>query len=193
MGRVVLAMTRDATEAALRADDATLTDLAARDDDVDDLYRRIVDYLRRIGQHGMTAVEADDLARLIRIANALEQIGDTIETNLVDLGRDRLRDGLHISTDTLLHFAPLTDQVVQDLERVIDAVQTNDGKTAKAVVAGKPEFKGQLDDLTDHLTKRLSADEPNRLLAFRTESDLAEQFKRLHAYVRRIAKAVMTN
>ena len=42
-----------------------------------------------------------------------------------------------------------------------------------------------------HLSKRLTADEKNRLIAFRFESEIIEYLKRMFYFAKRIAKLVV--
>ena len=43
----------------------------------------------------------------------------------------------------------------------------------------------------EHLSRRLAADEPNRLAMFRLESEIMEYLKRMYYFAKRIAKLVV--
>ncbi|HBJ36147.1 MAG TPA: hypothetical protein DDZ51_15635 [Planctomycetaceae bacterium] len=67
-----------------------------------------------------------------------------------------------------------------------------DGDQAAAfeAVESKTELNNLADKATSHLAKRLVAYEPNRLAAFKLETDFIENMKRVHALTRRIARVV---
>ena len=56
--------------------------------------------------------------------------------------------------------------------------------------AAKEEVNRLADAAELHLTRRLAADEPNRLAAFRLESEVIEYLKRMYYFAKRIAKLV---
>jgi phosphate:Na+ symporter len=59
---------------------------------------------------------------------------------------------------------------------------------AEEVIAAKVEINRLADKANNHLAQRLIAEEPNRLLAFRIESEMIEYFKRVYYFAKRIAK-----
>ena len=60
----------------------------------------MVEYLGRVSQQSLSADQTEELMRLLEATNALENIGDVIETSLVNMGLERLDVGLHVSPET---------------------------------------------------------------------------------------------
>ncbi|MFT5854211.1 MAG: phosphate:Na+ symporter, partial [Verrucomicrobiales bacterium] len=72
----------------------------------------------------------------------------------------------------------------------LQAFDTCNREQAQAVVATKPKVTGLAARAQSHLVQRLVAAEPERISTFRIETDIIENYKRLHTLFRRIAKTV---
>ncbi len=89
---------------------------------------------------------------------------------------------------------PMSDEEADfcwSVERSTEALVAFDKVVAKEVEAAKPEIGRMADEAESHLSRRLTADEPNRLAAFKIESDLIEHLKRVYYFAKRIAKLVI--
>ena len=113
-----------------------------------------------------------------------------IETNLVDVGRERLRLDLRISTSTQAVLEALDRRVSWSVGRAIDALVEGNVGFATEVTNAKAEINSLSREAEKHLSRRLSADEPDRLAAFRLESEILEYLKRMYYFGKRIAKLV---
>jgi phosphate:Na+ symporter len=120
----------------------------------------------------------------------MESIGDMIETNLVDAGRNRLKANLQFSQATEEVLGALNREVVSAAERAIGAIASDDPQQAREVANAKKEINRLAAAAEYHLSRRLAADEPNRLAAFRLESEIMEYLKRMYYFAKRIAKLV---
>ena len=56
----------------------------------------------------------------------------------------------------------------------------------------KKDFNNLLKDARHHLAGRLIKDEPDRLEAYKLETDIMESYKHLHTLFRRIAKIIIS-
>jgi phosphate:Na+ symporter len=66
----------------------------------------------------------------------------------------------------------------------------NDVRAAQAVIDARDEVNEQSRAVDRHLAARLVADAPNRLAAFRLETDVVENLKRVYYFAMRIGKIV---
>ncbi len=160
------------------------------DNNVDALHGAIITYLGRLSKENLSDRQSKQLHDYLAAANYLESIGDTIETNLVDAGRIRLKKNLQISKTTEDVLSNLNKEVVWATERAIRAIVSNDHECAAEVTAAKTEINRLAAEAEDHLSRRLSADEPNRLAMFRLESEIMLYLKRMYYFAKRIAKSV---
>jgi phosphate:Na+ symporter len=191
LGKLTVRMVRQALPTVFHGSEEDLAELARMDDDVDRLYAGIVTYLRRLSREDLLPSQSEQLANYMAIANDIENIGDMIETNLVDVGGQRLKYDFQMSEPTQNIFRMLHDKVCWAVENSIEALVRSDERIAKNVTVAKPEINRLADKANRHLARRLIAEEPNRINAFRIESELVEYLKRVYYFAKRIARVVV--
>lgn len=166
-----------------------LSDLEAMDDEVDALHGHIVTYLGLIGQQSLSESATGELSGLLEATNGLEAIGDLIETNLVALGYERIEDGVEVSDAT----RALIDEFHATVQRAFDgamvAVTQRNQEQAQLVQAMKGEVNSLERAASAHEAERLVAPEPKRLEAYRFETDVLHQLKRIYYFCKRAARA----
>jgi phosphate:Na+ symporter len=191
MGDRVKAMLQDIMTAIINGDRVMLKNIAKIDDEVDILHGHIVTYLGRVSQKVLTEDQTRELVNLMAAANDLENIGDIIETDMVYLGNEGIDAQVSISTETREVLRKLHDIVSITAELAIDAIIENDQRAAQEVIAMKSNISRLTESAAMHETRRLVAEEPNRLAAYTLEMDLIEKLKRIYYFSKRMAKAVM--
>jgi len=191
MGDRVKDMLKDIMTAVVNGDRAMLKKIAKIDDEVDILHGHIVTYLGRISQKALTEQQTEVLMKLMGATNDLENIGDIIETDLVYLGNEGIDNQVAISKETREMLAKLHDVVSTTAELAIDAVMENDEQAAQEVISMKADIGRLMDSAAMHESRRLVAEEPNRLAAYTLEIDIIEKLKRIYYFSKRMAKAVM--
>jgi phosphate:Na+ symporter len=165
--------------------------LRVMDRPVDLLHRAIVDYLRRISVGSLPSARAGELLGLIRIANDLEHIGDLIATGMVTSARKRIDENVVISPATAAVIAGLHQEVVEALDGVLDAMQTQDAARAVEVRERKAGFAELVEQFAGHEIERLRADEPKRLYTYTREIELTETLDDIFKIIRRMARTEM--
>jgi phosphate:Na+ symporter len=190
LGVAALHMMRGALDTVIRGTNKEIDALEDLDNSVDALHAGIVTYLGQLSKENLSTHQAKQLQEFLSAANYIESIGDMIETNLVDAGRDRLRANLQISQATQDVLRALNKEVAWAAERSIRAIVSNDKAIAREVTDAKAEID-RLAGLAElHLSRRLSAGEPNRLATFRLESEVMEYLRRMYYFAKRVAKLV---
>jgi phosphate:Na+ symporter len=169
----------------------TLEEIRQMDDEVDILYEQILDYMGKISKGTLTESQTQELLNLMTALSELENIGDTIETNLVDLGHDRIDAGFKISESTAKVLNGFQDVVKKALKGAILAVAHNNREAAEEVIRMKDEITELADSAAAHQASRLVAEEPNRIAAYTTEIDIIEKQKRIYYFTKRMAKTVL--
>ncbi|MGB5438138.1 MAG: Na/Pi cotransporter family protein, partial [Gammaproteobacteria bacterium] len=191
MGERVQVMLEGIMSAIINADRTMLKKIAMIDDEVDILHGHIVTYLGRISRKALTEQQTDLLVKLMGASNDLENIGDVIETDLVYLGNEGIDEQVSISEETREVLRKLHDVVTSTAELAIDAVMGNDQQAAHEVIAMKSDINRLMESAAMHESRRLVAEEPNRLAAYTLEIDIIEKLKRIYYFSKRMAKAVM--
>lgn len=190
IGAAALKMVRGAIDPVLKGNEEQLKELEQMDEEVDRLHGALVTYLGRLSVENLTEEQSHLLSRRLGAANYFENIGDMIETNLVEAGRTRLASGFEISPQTREVLRGLHEKVQWAVERATEAVSSDDSEVALEVIEAKSEINRLAEEAEDHLTERLAAPDPHRLPAFRIETELVEALKRIYYFAKRISRLV---
>ncbi|MEM6430800.1 MAG: Na/Pi cotransporter family protein [Deinococcota bacterium] len=191
LGDQVLNMLKDSLVVVLRGSEQELKELELMDDTVDLLQGAIVTYLGELSQRDLSKQQSYLLQNYMAAANYLENIGDTLETNLVEVGRDRLRNHAEVSPETQEVLGRLHQEVYSNVEKAIHALAEFDTALARQVIEAKPVIASLADEADRHLSRRLTANEADRLTLFRIETDTIEYLRRVYYFAKRIARLVV--
>jgi phosphate:Na+ symporter len=190
MGKQVSEMLDKIMPAILHGSEATLQEIQEIDERVDVLHAEIVVYLGRISEMELSKRQTRELMGLMDAVNDLENIGDVIEVNLVELGRRRISKGVAISEPTQVMLGGFHEVVQAAVERSIQAVSEYNFELAKSVTEMKKEISRIADSAASHEARRLVANEPHRIEAYTVEMDITEKFQRIFYFARRMARTV---
>ena len=190
LGSLASYMVHSVLHTVIHGNEADLAMLEQMDNDVDELHGAIVTYLGQLSQVNLNDLQAEQLHDYLAAANYIENIGDMVETNLVAVGRQRLLKKLEISEQTSHVLNAFHCKVSWSVERAMQALVESDPAIATEVLGAKAEINRLATNAEEHLAHRLSADEPQRLAAFRMESEIMEYLKRMYYFAKRIAKVV---
>jgi len=192
MGDRVRDMLQKILPAIVSGDREMLQEVARIDDEVDILHGYVVTYLGLISQKALTEDQTRELVNLMSAVNDLENMGDIIETDMVHLGNERIRDGVSISKQTQALLKELHEAVSKTAEMAFSALTENNQQAAQEVIAMKADINRMMDSAAMHEARRLVAAEPHRLPAYTLEMDIIEKLKRIYYFSKRMAKAVST-
>ncbi len=190
LGGHVLPMVRRSAPAVLSGSHSDLARLAAPHRDVDVLHPAIVRYLGRVSREELTPKDTEALHDYLNVATLYESVSDLVATDLVHIGRERLRRNVHVSKDTERLISTLADKVVWALDTATRAVDLSDRSLAIEVIDAKQEVNDLADRINSRIIDRLIAEDPHRTSTFRAESLLIEHFKRTYYFAKRIAKLI---
>ena len=191
MGDRVKEMLERIMPAILAGDRLGLKEIAQIDDEVDILHRAIIAYLGRISRKTLTEEQTHEFINLMAAVNDLENIGDIIETDLVHLGNQRIKQRVSISNSTREILTRLHAVVASTATLAITAVVERDSRSAGEVVSMKSDINRLMTSAALHQAQRLVAEEPNRLAAYTVEMDIIEKLKRIYYFAKRMAKSVI--
>jgi phosphate:Na+ symporter len=165
-----------------------LSEIEALDDEVDDLHGQIITYLGEIGQTKLNEESSDELVGLMEATNDLEAIGDIIETNLVQLGLQRIEQGLVVSDETKDVLASFHNEVESALGLAMMALTQKNATAARKVGKMKDEINSMEREASLHQAERLMVDAPNRVANYRFEIDVIAHLKRIYYFSKRLAR-----
>lgn len=192
MGEKVQEMLNSIMPAILNGNWESLTLVKMMDDEVDILYQQIIEYMGQISKQKLSNNLKDDLLRLMVAVSDLESIGDTVETNLVVLGYERIDAGISISAPTRKVLTDFHKLVLKSYGWAVQAVSQSNEDAARMVIAMKDEIKNLANSAAAHQAERLVAEEPNRIRAYTIEIDIIDKQKLIYYFAKRMAKSVLS-
>ncbi len=190
MGISALQMVWDSIPTVINGSEEDLDRLVDMDHDVDNLHAAIIGYLGQLSQERLLDEQVELHHDYLSVATYIENIGDMVETNLVEAGSERIANGVRISLATEAAIGELHKKVCWAVEMALEAVDRNSAVTAQVVIDAKPEINRLADALDTHLSQRLVAEEDNRLETYRIETDMVENLRRIYYFAKRMAKAI---
>jgi phosphate:Na+ symporter len=190
MGEEVQEMLEGIMPAIISGDRTALKTIRNMDERVDALQAYVLKYLGKISRLELTEEQNVEFMRLMEAVNNLENIGDIVETNLVELGERRIDQNVSISEPTQEVLNGFHRVVSKAVDVAIQAVTQNSAETAHTVTGMKAEITRIANSTAAHQAKRLVADEPNRIEAYTIEMDIAEKLQRIYYFAKRMAKTV---
>jgi len=191
MADVVQGMLRD-VPVVFGSDHAELLeDVSRRDDQVDFLEREIKLFLTRLGREAM----GSDLSRkeiaLISFIGNLENIGDIIDKNLMELGRKKLYQGRRFSDTGWAEIQEFHGIVSKNLERAIAAFAANDRGLAQEVLDQRPLIRQRERDLRESHLGRLRAGLSESIETSEIHLDILTNLKRVSSHVSALAISIL--
>ena len=176
--------------AALNGPGTALLAVRNLDDEVDGLHSHIVRFLGQASQEPLTDRNTEELLSLLEATNNIEAIGDIIETNLVQLGFDRIEQNIAPSAATRQVISDLHASVLHAYDTAMDALTEGDEKLAAEVSDMKPGITSKVRAAEAHEAQRLVAAEPGRVEAYKFETDLIYNLNRIYYFTKRTARQV---
>jgi phosphate:Na+ symporter len=137
MGDAVLQSLRDTIVVFERDDEQLMKEVIRRDDLIDRLEEDIKQYIVKLGEHELTEEQSQRESSLLFTVVNLEEIGDVIEKDLMELAEKKMRGHYRFSAQGWQEIKDLHAKVVENLELALSAVATQDRSIAEKVVRHK--------------------------------------------------------
>jgi phosphate:Na+ symporter len=191
MGKRVDLMNAAMMPAVLTGNRASLQAVREMDEEVDVLYKHIVNYLADVSQLKLNEYQTQKMLKLMEAVNDLEHIGDLIEVNLVDLGERRIEKSFKISQQTQKVINTVHHVVSDALKAAVRAVVDEDKDFAMRVISMKGDMNRLVEQAELHQTQRLVSEDSGKFEAYSVEVDIIEKLKRIYYHAKRMAKTVV--
>lgn len=190
LGEIVLHMVDRSYHAPVEGMKGEIEKLHEDERSVDALHGAIVSYLGKLSLSNLVEPQPLLIYEYIEAANSLENVADTCGTNLAQSGSKRIAAQFEISVATRQLLQRLHRAVLKSGRKAMKSFAEGDAALAKEVASAKRHISQLASEAQEHLVKRLVAQAPERLSAFRIETNIVEDYKRLYTLFRRIAKSV---
>jgi phosphate:Na+ symporter len=183
MADIVQGMLRDAAAVFRNGSQDLLEDVVRRDDQVDYLEREVKLYLARLDRQTMTEDLAHREIALLGFIGNLENIGDIIDKNLMELARKKFYQGRRFSEPGEAELMEFHALVSKNLERAVVAFTAGDRALANEVLDQRPVIRQRERDLRQSHIDRLRAGLAESVETSEIHLDVLTNLKRISAHV----------
>lgn len=183
MGDVAQGMLRDALVVLRTDNQELLEDVERRDDQLDYLEREIKLFIARLGRETMSPDMAQKEIALISFIGNLENIGDIIDKNLMELARKKLYQGRRFSEAGEAELIEFHGMISKNLERAIAGFAANDRSLAQEVLDQRPVVRQRERELRDSHLARLRRGLAESLETSEIHLDVLTNLKRISSHI----------
>ncbi len=191
LGKRVDLMNTKMMPAVLTGEKEALLGVRAMDEEVDILYKHIVNYLAEVSKLDLNEVQTRKMMKLLAATNDLEHIGDVIEVNMVELGERRLTKNINVSKQTQNVINTVHLVVSDALKAAIRSVVDDEIAYADRVIEKENDFDRLIDQANLHQAHRLVCEDSGKFEAYSVEVDIIEKLKRIFYHTKRMAQGVL--
>ena len=191
MGDAVLQSLRETITVLDRDDEALMREVIRRDDLIDRLEEDIKQYVVKLGEQALTEEQSGRESALLFTVVNLEEIGDVIEKELMELADKKMRGHYRFSAQGWAEIVDLHTKVVENLELALSAVATQDHSIAEKVVRHKSNINLLERRLRQTHIQRLHEGLRETIDTSSIHLDILGALKRINSLVAGIAYAVL--
>jgi len=191
MGDVVVQSLKDSVVVLEHNDEALMRRVIARDDVIDRLEEDIKQFLIQLGAHSLTEEQSERETALIFVIANLEEIGDVIEKNLMELAEKKIRGGHTFSGQGWAEISDVFAKVLENLELALSALASQDASIAEKVIRHKTRINLLERELRQKHIQRLHEGLRESIDTSSLHLDLLANLKRANSLAAGIAYAVL--
>ena len=163
-----------------------------REEKLDYLDERIVRYLRKIGQHELSDHQIQDVYAMMSIVNYIENIGDTIDKNMIPLIAKK--SGLHLDfssegkEELIIYHAKICKQV----NRLKKAFSNMDKEKAEKIIKKEGKYSALETKYRINHLERLHQEQEESIETHDIYMEFIDLLKQINVYASEIAKTIQT-
>jgi phosphate:Na+ symporter len=187
MADLVHEMVLDTIKAFEDGDQELVEAIERKEDWVDALNREIKLYITKLSEKSLTKEQLAREMVLLAVINDLENIGDIVDKNLMELAKKKLYKDLRFSESGVREMVELHALVERNFERVIAAFASQDAEVAKQVIEEKARISYKERQLKQAHIHRLHAGLPESIETSAIHLDVLTNLKRINSHVTNIA------
>ncbi|MBI5167068.1 MAG: Na/Pi cotransporter family protein [candidate division NC10 bacterium] len=177
----------------LETDDQDLLEyIVKKDDQVDTLDREIKRYLTKLSQQSLTEEQSQRELSILSFVNNLENMGDIVDKNLMELAKKKIYKGVHFSEPGMREILELHNKVAQNLELAISAFASNDPQLAQKVLQAKPEISQTERRFRQNHIQRLHNGYRESIDTSEIHLDVLTNLKRINSHITSIAYPILS-
>ena len=191
MADVVQEMMRDTLIVFQQNNQDLLEDIEKRDDRVDLLDREIKLYLTKLSSKSLSEDQSEREVALLALISDLENIGDIIDKNLMDIGKKKIYQGLKFSEQGLKEIEAFHGMVSRNFEHALSAFASQDIELAQRVIQEKVTINHRERTLRQAHIERLHQGLRESIETSALHLDILTNLKRINHHVTSLAYPIV--
>ncbi|OGB92271.1 MAG: hypothetical protein A2Z31_07435 [candidate division NC10 bacterium RBG_16_65_8] len=191
MADIVSDMFTKTIDTFTREDPELVEHIEEKDNQVDTLDRAIKHYLTKLSQQSLTAEQSKREIDILSFVNNLENIGDIVDKNLMELAKKKLNKGARFSEAGANEIALLHKKVQQNLDMAIAAFASNDRDLAQQVLERKLELSQTERRFRQAHIERLHAGYRESIDTSEIHLDVLTNLKRINSHITAVAYPIL--
>src|SRR3990170_2920723 len=162
-----------------------------RDDELDLLDREIKLYLTRIAQSTLTPSESKKEFELIAFTSNMENIGDIIDKNLMELAKKKITSGVSFSEEGLREIVEFHQMVLENFDISVSAFVSRNKDLAKKILRHKARLGEVERDFRQAHINRLHEGLQESVDTSAIHLDVLSNLKRINSHITNIAYPIL--
>jgi phosphate:Na+ symporter len=192
MAAIVQAMLRDVKYLFTQNDGIVrVATIRRQEEAVDRLNREIKLYIIALSAKGLSEKESSREMTLLNFIGHLENIGDIIDDNLLELAEKKNDQGVHFSDAGLSEIHLFHYTVCRDFDEVVSAFETDEKGKAQQVIDQREQFHRQGQAMRAAHIERLHQGVAQTVESSAIHLDFITHFSRIKSHITAIAHATV--
>lgn len=191
MADIVHEMLRDSILVFKRDDPELVEGIEKRDDYVDLLEREIKMYLTRLSNESLTPQQSRMEHGLLAFINDLENIGDVVDKNLMELAKKKMKNALVFSQEGINEIESFHRKVMENFEIGVSAFVSGEAELAKRLLQNKIEIAEMERNLRQAHIHRLHKGLKESIDTSSIHLDILSNLRRINSYISNVAYPII--
>jgi phosphate:Na+ symporter len=191
MADIVSEMLAKTLDAFSRQDPELVDFIEEKDNQVDTLDRDIKHYLTKLSQQSLTEEQSRREIAILSFVNNMENIGDIVDRNLMELAKKKLNKAVNFSEAGLQEITLLHKRVLQNFEMAVAAFTSSDKTLAQQVLERKLELSQAERRFRQAHIDRLHAGYRESIDTSEIHLDVLTNLKRINSHVTALAYPIL--
>lgn len=191
MADIAHEMLRDSIIVFKKDDPDMIDSIEKRDDYVDLLDREIKLYLTRLSNESLTPQQSKVEQDLLAFINDLENIGDVVDKNLMELAKKKVKNGLVFSQEGIDEIERFHRKILENYEIGVSAFVSGDAGLAKKLLANKTELAEMERNLRQAHIQRLHKGLKESIDTSSIHLDVLSNLRRINSYISNVAYPIV--
>jgi len=170
---------------------SALEEIQELDDDVDILDREVKLFIVKLSRESLSNEQARREQEIMLFSDNLENIGDVIDKNLMELARKKMKGGLKFSREGMDEIRSLHRKVLENYQMGVAAFTTSDRELATRLLTHKQKMIELEKELRQAHISRLYKGHRESIDTSAIHLDVLTNLKRINSYITNAAYPIL--